>query len=423
MDIQFDTNATPDSNILEVVRTFLESIETQERISGKGIVIQQDGVTKSYFVRCGIAGITMAESLDLDARLDPSNLDSFRANRELLLTNNTFKRMIKDAESGREFNDIIAEYNTSYNEAMPLKVWGGQHRSKAIENALHKGMSRNHGFRVYFALSKLQRGDLAFISNTNINVSNDLFDRQLEETIIGPNLRKWAESIGLLEEGDDFPDAGGKSEKITVRAARSFVVNYFMGTAQAATIIPPDNFDRHFYEPYLAETGGLTLDPEYEKLVESKGDNLWKDPELHKTGKAYASLHFAQYAAIAKSNINRKSFRNKSLGLSLLPSWAFIAGLLHNDPERLNRHLAIPKPPKGIPDPLNAEGMSKFKHDQDPPTYRGLGTRAAVQERIRLAQVFLARTVSDGLVFDRKLMTEAVSTAVGLRMIGQGYSR
>ena len=132
----------------------------------------------------------MSKVISLDARLDPESDDTFRDNREILLSNNTFLRMRIDAENAREFNDIIAEYITSYLPEKPLKVWGGQHRSRAIIDALiQKKVSRYHGFRVYFCLSKEQRNELALISNTNIAVSNDLFDRQLEETYMGPHLR------------------------------------------------------------------------------------------------------------------------------------------------------------------------------------------------------------------------------------------
>lgn len=76
---------------------------------------------------------------------------------------------------------------------------------------------------------------------------------------------------------------------------------------------------------------------------------------------------------------------------------------------------------RGAIDPLNAAEMSKFKHDQDPLTYRGLGTRSDPKERQRMAQVFLARSVSQGTAIDKTLITQAVSTAVGLKAMSKGY--
>ena len=254
----------------------------------------------------------MSKVISLDARLDPQSGETFRDNREILLTHNTFLRMRADAENEREFNDIIAEYITSYLPEKPLKVWGGQHRSRAIIDAfLQKKVSRYHGFRVYFCLSKEQRTELALISNTNIAVSNDLFDRQLEETYMGPHLRRWCTKVGLLKPGEDFPDVGSHAERITTQAARSFIVNYFKGK-QTGEQLNDDQLDRNVYEPYLCQSG-IFLDEEYRKLTEQMGSKLWVDKGLIEAGKAFARLHKAQYEAIKKSKSNYKSLPHESI--------------------------------------------------------------------------------------------------------------
>lgn len=164
----------------------------------------------------------------MNAKLNPSDAESFRANRELLTEHNTYKRMLSDAKDGREFNDIIVEYAKSYTPDKPLKIWGGQHRARAIKEAYDQTkISRNHGFRIFFDLTKQQRTEIALISNTNIAVSNDLFDRLQEETFVGLKLRKWCYDVGLLKAEDDFPDQGSRSEKITVKLARTFITNFF----------------------------------------------------------------------------------------------------------------------------------------------------------------------------------------------------
>jgi aromatic ring-cleaving dioxygenase len=78
-----------------------------------------------------------------------------------------------------------------------MKVFGGQHRIKAIQEALRKDVSAQHGVRVYFALDRDQRLDVAVANNTAIAISNDLLDRMYEGHL-GPNDR----SIRILE----FPD-------------------------------------------------------------------------------------------------------------------------------------------------------------------------------------------------------------------------
>jgi hypothetical protein len=183
MEIVFDSNAAPDQSVEKTVEEFLTNVATLEKARKMPMLIFQDGVKKSYYIRCAVDGKTMASCVSLDARLDPDGGETYRGNREIMETHNTFRRMRDDAENSREFSDIIAEYNTSYEPKKPLKIWGGQHRSRAIIDAYRqKKVSRYHGFRVYFKLSKEQRIELAMISNTSIAVSNDLFDRQMEET-------------------------------------------------------------------------------------------------------------------------------------------------------------------------------------------------------------------------------------------------
>ncbi len=421
MEIRFDENARKNKEVETTVKTFLRDIDTAEKVGNVPVFIYQDGVKKSYYIRCTISGETMSRVISLDARLDPQSGETFRTNRELLLAHNAFLRMRADAEDEREFNDIMAEYITSYLPEKPLKVWGGQHRSRAIIDVfLKKKVSRYHGFRVYFCLSKEQRTELALISNTNIAVSNDLFDRQLEETLMGPYLRRWCTKVGLLKPGEDFPDVGSRAERITTQNARSFIVNYFKGK-QSGAQLKGEQLDRNVYEPYLCQSG-IFLDEEYRKLTEQMGSTLWVDKGLIEAGKAFARLHIVQYEAIKKSKSDYKSFRMKALTPSVLSAWSYVAGLLQSHPSRLQVHLTVPQPPKGAPDPLNAEEMSKFRYYQDIETYRGLGTRSILRDRQRMAQVFLARAIDPEATFDRKLLNQAVNQVAALRFFSKGYT-
>ena len=421
MNIIFEKNAAKNAAVEKTVKEFLEKVDTLEKAEGLPVTVFQDGVKKSYYIRCAISGKTMNTAVSLDARLNPDSGETFRDNREILQTHNTFIRMKADAESAREFNDIIAEYVTSYIPGKPLKIWGGQHRSRAIMDAYTaKKVSRYHGFRVYVNLSKEQRTELALISNTSMAVSNDLFDRQLEETYMGPNLRKWCTKVGLLKEGEDFPDVGAHAEKITTQGARSFLVNYFKGL-KTGKQIPDAELDRNVYEPYLCQTG-ISLDEEYRALTEKMGEKLWSDKSLIEAGKAFAKLHKTQYSAIKKSGVNSKSYRMKAMVPSVLTAWSFVAGLLQSHPARLKIHLATPESPKGIPDPLNAKEMSEFRYYQDIETYRGLGTRALMKDRQRMAQVFLARSLSADATLDKKLLEQAVNQFAALRFFKKGYT-
>ena len=421
MEIRFNKDAVQDKAVANTVREFLEQTPTLEKASDSPVVIFQDGVRKSYYIRCALSGETMAKSVSLDARLDPDSGETFRDNREILFTHNTFLRMKADAEHAREFNDIIAEYITSYLPEKPLKIWGGQHRSRAIMDALkEKKVSRYHGFRVYFHLTKEQRTELALISNTSISVSNDLFDRQLEETYMGPHLRRWCTKVGLLKAGEDFPDVGSHGERITTQGARSFIVNFFKGK-QAGEQVAEDQLDRNVYEPYLCQTG-ISLDEEYRQIAEKMGASLWSDKALGEAARAFAKLHRAQYDTVKKGPANFKVFRMKAMVPSVLTAWSYVAGLLQSHPTRLAVHYAVPEPPKGALDPLNAQEMSSFRYYQDIETYRGLGTRAIMKDRQRMAQVFLARSMDAAATLDKKLLNQAVNQFTALRFFRKGYT-
>ena len=398
--------------------------ETLEETNHAPVVIHQDGKSKGYYIKCTVLAEFVAPLLDMNAKLNPNDKDSFRANRELLTEHNTFKRMAADAALGREFNDIIVEYTKEYSPQQPLKIWGGQHRAKALQQALAEAkVSRPHGFRIFFDLSKAQRTELALISNTNINVSNDLFDRLQEETIVGLRLRDWCHRVKFLTKPEDFPDQGSNTEKITVKLARTFVTNFFDGIEKAKQLSSTE-LDKHVYEPYLCESG-VQLDPKYGGKVADLGDSLWSNKALDDAGKAFAELHRQQQEAVkgAPTKIkNLKGFRNKALTESVLSSWAFVAGLLQCNPKRLANHYEVPATTKGIPDPLNAREMSTFNHDSDDATYRGLGTRSAIKDRQRMAQVFLARSIKEKCPIDKTLMNQAVSQVVAIKSFQKGYT-
>lgn len=422
MSIIYDENAKQNTKVEGIVNKFLNSVSTLEEKNSIPIVIFQDGKNNSYYIKCSIQANNAAVLVDLNAKLDVTNPESFRANRELLLKHNTYQTMKNDAEEGREFNDIIVEYNLDYNNNQPLKVWGGQHRINAISEAKSKS-NRFHGFKIFFNLNKTQRTEVALISNTNIAVSNDTFDRMLEETLFGNTLRKWCQQTGFLKENEDFPSIGSKTERITVKLARSFILNFYLGKDDGSNATS-NSIDNNVYEPYLTETG-VTVDSNYKKLMDQKREKILSDKGLLKAGKRFLVLHNAQYRAVkeGKGKIeNRKSYRCKAFIESVLCGWAYIAGLLQSEKKRLENHYKIPRTTNKLPDPLNAVEMSKYKHDSDPPTYRGLGTRSSLKDRQRIAQVFLAKSLFDNCALDKKFLNKAVSQVVGILTIQKGYS-
>lgn len=411
MEIIFDNHVNPNSKIKGLVEELASNVNIMECSLGMSLVVFQDGVSGAYYVKCSIQANDAAPLCDLEAKLDYKSAESFKANRDLSTRNKTYQKMELDAGNGREFNDIIVEYNTEYKSLKPLKVWGGQHRINAITQKGSKS-NRFHGFRIYFDLTPQQRTEVALISNTSMSVANDTFDRMIEETKFGDRLRLWCVKVGLLKETDNFPDALSRSDNISVKLARSFVVNFYQGKENGGSL-SPEQLDSNVYEPYSASTGSTgetVVDKEYEQIMNSI--NILDDDALITAGEKFSALHHAQVKAIEKSQdktLRKKSFKNKALVESVLCGWSYAAGLLQTHPERLNNLFSIPKTTKRIPDPLNAKEMSEYKHEYDPKTYRGLGTRSSPKDKQRIVQLFLTKSQDPDSVVDYKLMDEAVN--------------
>jgi hypothetical protein len=81
--IVFDQSSTANNDVNKAVNDFLNKIEILEVLQDNKIIIHQDGVEQSYYIRCCLLGKTATPLLDLDARLIPESHDSVRANRDL----------------------------------------------------------------------------------------------------------------------------------------------------------------------------------------------------------------------------------------------------------------------------------------------------------------------------------------------------
>lgn len=382
---------------------FLRDVEIIEVDKKTLPIVFQDKKSGAFYIECHILASVAEPLLDTDAVLDPEEQVQYRANRTLQPQHRAFQQMMKDAELGRQFSDLVAEYNTSYKSARPIKILGGQHRVSAISNALEKKIDRPHGFRIYFDLNEIQRNEIAQISNTNIAIPVDLLDR-MQETILKSGLRAWCQKVGLLKKNEDFADKKNPEGDITVRVARSFVVNFFDGKKM--------RYDSEkLYEPHLCSAGSSEIDPKYRNLVETEKNRLWLDNDLIGAGEAFASLHKRQKEAIAadKSLSKYAEFRTKAITPAVVSAWALLAGALSKtDKKKQVKLFNLSKIPGG--DPLNASGLSKAKHHTDPDTYRGVGTRTDKKERARIAEVFIQFIESSQNVIKTKIIDLALKS-------------
>ncbi len=339
-----------------------------------------DHCTGAKYCECHIAAQMLIKFGTTDVPLDPEDQSEYRANREIVENAPAYEQMLSDAKQGRTFSNIVAEYNKDFDPDHPIKIIGGQHRFQAIRMALEEGINKNHGLKLYFELNTDQRLDVQLISNTNIAISRDLFDR-MQETVRGPELRDWCQKVGLLQNGKDFTDRRVGGGIISVQLARTFILNYFAGKS-----IDSKKFKLIDTSPILSVTG--QRDVEWEKLL-SENSKIWSDIKLEKAGKEFVRLIDAQRAAFSKQKSKGRvppDYASKALNMAVVAAWSYVAGVLNGNEIRLSRHYALADAPGK--DPLNAAALASGKHKTDPENYRGLGYRTDAKERSRMAELF-----------------------------------
>jgi hypothetical protein len=199
------------------------------------------------------------------------------------------------------------------------------------------------------------------------------------ETSRGSELRVWCQNVGLLKQGQQFADAYARGGPLSVRKARTFVANYFAGAK-----IDSKDFSKVATSPVVYKSGGSE---EEWKRVKKEHPKWWEDQGLTTAGLEFSKLVDAQRNAfVGKGRKPKIDQPEKALNLAVLAAWAFVAGVLHKNAPRLQRHFDL-RNTKGR-DPLNADELAKGRHGLDAQSYRGLGYRTDPQERGRFAELF-----------------------------------
>ena len=337
-----------------------------------------DERTGARFCECHIRASKLISMGTIDVPLDPEEQSEYRANREIVENAAAYSRMKDDAVKRRAFSNIVAEYNKKFDPEHPFKIIGGQHRFEAIRLALQNGVDELHGVKVYLDLDMEQRLDVQLISNTAIAISGDLFDR-MHETVKGPALRNWCQEVGFLGDRQDFADRRMRTAPITVQIARTFISNFFCGKK-----INSGKFESSDTTPILCPSG--QFDAEWDGLLLAEPD-IWKDPTLKKAATEFVRLIAAQRASFAERKPKPPAdYPEKAMNAGVLSAWAYVAGMLQNNPLRLGRHFALANTVGR--DPLNAAALAKGRHKTDLDSYRGLGYRTDPKERGRLVELF-----------------------------------
>jgi hypothetical protein len=396
IDVVPDGLAGDITDVKALVQEFLPTCDPLERDRTHVLV---DARTNARYCECHMRAEKIIALSTVDVPLDPEEQPDYRANRELVEDHVAFQAMKDDARQRRTFSNIVAEYTTSFEPQHPIKIIGGQHRFMAIKEAIEHGVNEYHGLKVYFGLNPDQRLDVQLISNTNIAVSTDLFDR-MQETLAGPELRQWCQEVGLLDQGTDFADRRQRGRPITVKAARTFIVNYFRGAA-----VDPKRFDQTDTTPTICRSG--VPDADWETLKRERCD-LWQHAALNRAGKEFAMLIQSQreaFAATGRDGRVNVDFGEKASNFAVLAAWAYVAGLLSPNETRLKRHYALRD--QKSRDPLNAGALAKGRHKTDPENYRGLGYRTDAKERGRFVELFALQAEKGGGI-DRTVIDIAI---------------
>jgi hypothetical protein len=383
----------------ELEASVLEFCDTFDPLERTSMIVLVDDFTGAAFTECHVSASIICSLGTTDVPLDPDESPEYRANRDIVISHSAFEQMKSDAISGRKFSNIVCEFSPSKEKS--LEVVGGQHRFEAILSALAEGQDVHHGVKVYFSLTKEQRLDVQVISNTNISVPTDLLDR-MYATLEGADLRVWCQKVDLLEKGQDFADKNKRGNPITVKEARTFIVNYWLGKEILA-----DNFNTVDTTPQVVESG--KREPKLWKEIKDKNLELWSDKGLLEAGKQFARLINAQreYFRDTKSKKLKGKVDHiyKTKNVALLAGWAFVSGALQSNATRLAKHYALAD--DKAKDPLRADLLANGKHGTDPEAYRGLGFRSDPKERGRFTELFWLHAEKGG-GFSAKLIDTAI---------------
>jgi hypothetical protein len=368
---------TVSPTILKKVDEFIKNLRPYEIASGGQLNLFLDERSGAYYLTCHLEAQTLVESSDTSATLDKSDDEDeiYKLNRDVSEDEGAFKIMEADALKGRSFEDLVLEYDTGYRAKKPLKVYGGQHRIRAVTKAIGAKPTTLHGVRVYFGLSREQKVEIATVNNTAIAVAYDLLDR-MKEQLLGDELVNWCQAVGMLPANTNFADRRSPLTP-TVRLARTLLVNFHLGKMSA---------DSSFKQPILCKSGGM--DDDYAKL---RSIIDWKDAQLQQMGKQFARLNDVQRTTVTnREDDDNAEFARKALSLSVVASYGYAAGLLQKSPDRLKNLYSLPDNVTPPDDPLNAKVLSQARlKGTDPDTYRGLGTRSSPRELGRMLEVFL----------------------------------
>ncbi|HKY73975.1 MAG TPA: hypothetical protein VJ246_01530 [Patescibacteria group bacterium] len=115
LPIIIPSGMSPNSTVLKKINDFLNIFEPHELKNGSKQLLYYDEKSKAYYLICHLDGNTLVQSCDVEASLDGDDEDEiYKLNREITEDQAAYKTMEQDALNGRNFEDMVVEYDTSY---------------------------------------------------------------------------------------------------------------------------------------------------------------------------------------------------------------------------------------------------------------------------------------------------------------------
>jgi hypothetical protein len=102
--------------------------------------------------------------------------------------------------------------------------------------------------------------------------------------------------------------------------------------------VEANKFEATDTTPVVCKTGVPDQDWDQLRLAQP---GLWKDKRLEEAGREFARLVEAQRKAFKGKEGANVDYAEKALNMAVMSAWVYVAGLLHANDVRRNRHYAL----------------------------------------------------------------------------------
>ena len=116
---------TPEnSEVTSALSEFLKDFNPLER----SLYVMLDQKSSAYYICCHLQKSNILDKMDFKATIYDDDLNDdeppvlYKLNRDITENQYAFTVMVADAQKGRTFEDIVVEFDKTYNNEQPLKI-------------------------------------------------------------------------------------------------------------------------------------------------------------------------------------------------------------------------------------------------------------------------------------------------------------